>query len=132
MRFAALMGMGMTMLALAAPAVRAQTQDDFFDDTFVHELRIDIKSSDWDTLRRNFLDNTYYPVIFHWIYKGKDIVLNDVGIRSRGHGSRSPVKPNLRVDVNRYAPGQTFLGLGSFVLKANNQDPSMLKERSVF
>ena len=58
--------------------------------------------------------------------------MDNVGIRSRGHGSRSPIKPNLRVDVNRYAPGQTFLGLGSFVLKANNQDASMLKERSVF
>jgi uncharacterized protein (TIGR03437 family) len=132
MRWIGLMGMGMTVLALAAPISLAQTQDEFFDDTFVHEFRIDIRSSDWDTLRRNFLDNTYYPVVFHWIYKGKDIIINDVGIRSRGHGSRSPVKPNLRVDVNRYAPGQTFLGLGSFVLKANNQDPSMLKERSVF
>ena len=65
MRLISSVGMGMALLALAVPLSLAQTQDDFFDDTFVHELRIDIKSSDWDTLRRNFLDNTYYPVIFH-------------------------------------------------------------------
>jgi len=137
MRSIGFIGVGIAMLALGAPFAAAQTQDDFFDDSFVHEFRIDIRASDWDLLRKNFLDNTYYPVVFHWIYTGKDgvkkdIILNDIGIRSRGHGSRSPIKPNLRVDINRYAPGQTYLGLGSFVLKANNQDPSMLKERSVF
>ncbi|MCX6632896.1 MAG: CotH kinase family protein [Candidatus Solibacter sp.] len=128
MRLTGLIGTVVAMLALGAPYAAAQTQDDFFDDSFVHEFRIDIRNSDWDQLRKDFLDNTYYPVIFHWIYKGKDIVINDVGIRSRGHGSRSPIKPNLRVDVNRYVPGQKFLGLGSFVLKANNQDPSMRTE----
>src|SRR4051794_20383170 len=137
MRSIGFIGVGMAMLALGASFAGAQTQDEFFDDSFVHEFRIDVRASDWDLLRKNFLDNTYYPVVFHWIYTGKDgvkkdIILNDVGIRSRGHGSRSPIKPNLRVDINRYAPGQTFLGLGSFVLKANNQDASMLKERSVF
>src|SRR5580765_4129977 len=132
MRLSGLFGMAVAILGVWASNAAAQTQDEFFDDTFVHELRIDIRNSDWDLLREHFLDNTYYPVVFHWIYRGKDIIINDVGIRSRGHGSRSPVKPNLRVDVNRYAPGQTFLGLGSFILKANNQDPSMLKERSVF
>ena len=136
MRLPGLFGMAVAILGMwagvGAPIAVAQTQDEFFDDTFVHEFRIDIRNSDWDLLRQNFLDNTYYPVVFHWIYKGKDIILNDVGIRSRGHGSRSPIKPNLRVDINRYSPGKTFLGLGSFVLKANNQDPSMLKERSVF
>lgn len=132
MRFIGPISSAVAILALGASTAIAQTQDDFFDDSFVHEFRIEIRPSDWDNLRAHYLDNTYYPVVFHWIYNGKDIVINDVGIRSRGHGSRSPVKPNLRIDVNRYVPGQTFLGLGSFILKANNQDPSMLKERSVF
>jgi spore coat protein H len=132
MRLPGFFGLAAAVLGVWVPIAAAQTQDEFFDDTFVHEFRIDIRNSDWDLLRQNFLDNTYYPVVFHWVYKGKDIVINDAGIRSRGHGSRSPIKPNLRVDINRYSPGQTFLGLGSFVLKANNQDPSMLKERSVF
>src|SRR5437867_1617658 len=137
MRLNSLIGLGIATLALGAPFAAAQTADDFFDDSYIHELRIDIRPSDWDTLRRNYLDNTYYQVVFHWIYAAKDgtkqdIVIDPAGIRSRGHGSRSPVKPNLRIDVNRYEPGKKFLGLGSFILKANNQDASMLKEHSVF
>jgi spore coat protein CotH len=55
--------------------------------------------------------------------------LDDVGVRSRGRGSRSPIKPNLRIDFNRFEEKQTFLGLKSTTLKANNQDASMLRER---
>ena len=127
----ALFGMAVAILGVWAPFAAAQTRMNSSTTLSSTSSGIDIRNSDW-IFAGAFLDNTYYPVVFHWIYKGKDIVINDVGIRSRGHGSRSPIKPNLRVDINRYSPGQTFLGLGSFVLKANNQDPSMLKERSVF
>jgi hypothetical protein len=54
--------------------------------------------------------------------------VRNVGIRSRGLGSRSPVKPGLRVDFDRYASGQRFLDLKSLVLDNLTQDPSMMKE----
>ncbi|MCX6590986.1 MAG: CotH kinase family protein [Acidobacteria bacterium] len=125
------------LLLLAAGALPAQvpaglTLDDFFDSAKIQELRFDIRPSDWAQLKANYLDNTYYPVDFHWIVNGKDVALTDVAIRSRGRGSRSPIKPNLRIDFNRFDPDQEFLGITSAVLKANNQDASMLKERSVF
>jgi uncharacterized protein (TIGR03437 family) len=117
----------------------AQTQDDFFDDSYVHELRLEVKQSDWDLLKLHYLDNTYYVADVHWIFNGKDIPILNCGIRSRGHGSRSPIKPNLRVDINRYETGRVFLGdqathtgLASFILKANNQDASMMKEKPIF
>src|SRR5439155_8468449 len=50
-------------------------------------------------------------------------------MRSRGTGSRSGVKPGLRVDFDRYVTEQTFLGLKSFILRNNTQDPSNLHER---
>ena len=55
--------------------------------------------------------------------------MRNIGIRSRGNGSRSGVKPGLRVDFDRYAIAQKFLGLKSFVLRNNTQDPSNLHER---
>jgi uncharacterized protein (TIGR03437 family) len=109
-----------------------QTLDDFFDDSYVHEIRIVLRASDWDTLRARYLLNDYYPADVHWIFKGRDITIPDCGIRSRGHGSRSSEKPNLRVDLNRFQPGQTFLTLKSFVLNANNQDASMMSEKAAF
>ena len=52
----------------------------------------------------------------------------NVGIRSRGNGSRSGFKPGLRVDIDRYSSTQKFLGMKSFVLRNNTQDPSQLHE----
>src|SRR5438552_672966 len=114
-------GLALAVLVLGSLRATAQTQDDFFDDSYVHEIRLVLKASDWDTLRRLYNDNFYYTTDVHWIYKGKDIPVIDCAIRSRGHGSRSPIKPNLRVDINRNEPNQVFLGLRSFILKANNQ-----------
>jgi hypothetical protein len=122
---------------LAGPAVLAQvpaglTLADFFDASKVQELRFEIRPADWAKLKATYLDNTYYPVEFTWLANGTEVTVPDVAIRSRGRGSRSSIKPNLRIDFNRYDPEQKFLGVNSAVLKANNQDASMLKERSVF
>ena len=99
--------------------------DPFFDDTVLHEIRLAINSKDWHTLKSNYLANDYYPCDFKW---GSHIVRN-VGIRSRGTGSRSGVKPGLRVDFDRYTSNQKFLGLKSFVLRNNTQDQSNMHER---
>lgn len=117
---------------LLAPTILAQTQDDLFDDSIVHEIRFEVRASDWNQLRLNYQTNDYYPANFVWKFRGRDVVVQDVGIRSRGRGSRSPVKPNLRVDFNRFEPGRALLGLSSIVLKANNQDASMLRDKAVF
>jgi spore coat protein H len=99
--------------------------DAFFDDTVLHEIRLTINSRDWQSLKDNYLDNTYYPCDFRW----RDHVLRNIGIRSRGTGSRSGIKPGLRVDFDRYVTDQKFLGLKSFVLRNNTQDASSMHER---
>jgi spore coat protein H len=107
--------------AAADPALSAP----FFDGAVLQEVRLDMNSKDWQTLRQNYLSNAYYPADFHW---GGQVVRN-IGIRSRGTASRSEVKPGLRVDFNRYADDQTFLGLSSFVLRNNATDRTNLHER---
>ena len=116
-------------LSVSAAGATAQTQDDFFNDNVLHEIRLVMNPTDWQTLKVKFLDNTYYPGEFHWRFQGRDIVVEDIGLRSRGTGSRSSVKPSFRVDFNRFAPDQEFLGLKSVVLRANTQDASMMRER---
>lgn len=115
-------------VALLAPAfaaeVAAQSAADLFDSTTLHELRLTLHSSDWTKLKENFQDNTYYPSDLTW----QGITVRNVGIRSRGLGSRSGVKPGLRVDFDRYSSGQRFLDLKSIVLDNLVQDPSAMKE----
>ncbi len=103
----------------------AQESDEFFDDSVVHDIRITINSRDWAALKQNFKENIYYPITLQW----RGVIVRNVGIRSRGLGSRSASKPGLRVDIDRYAADQTFVGLKSFVLDNLVQDSSMLKER---
>lgn len=117
------------VLLLALPAwSSAQSADPtapFFDDSVVHDIYFTINSKDWETLKTNFLDNTYYPVDFRW--NGQTV--RNAGIRSRGTGSRSGVKPGLRLDFDRYTASQKFLGLKSLVLRNSTQDPTNMHER---
>ncbi len=96
----------------------------FFDDGSIGEIRLRIHSADWQKLVANYGSNEYYPCDFVW----QEQTVYNVGIRSRGAGSRNPFKPGLRVDFNRYAD-QEFLGLTSFILDNTYQDASMMRER---
>lgn len=98
----------------------------FFNDDVIQEVRLTLNSRDWSALKANFGSNTFYPCQLTW----QGITLKNVGIRSRGNGSRSGTKPGLRVDIDHYAPGQRFLTvLKSFVLRNNTQDASNMHER---
>ncbi len=110
-------------LGLAASAA-AQTTDDLFNPEVLQRLDLWLNSSDWSKLRQNFQENTYYPADLTW--NGQTV--RNVGIRSRGLGSRSSTKPGLRVDFDRYSSGQQFLGLKSFVLDNLTQDSTGIKE----
>lgn len=111
------------LLASISPA-SAQTSPEIFDDTRIHDISLTVDAEDWATLRRDYLLNTYYPAQFTY----GDQAIARVGIRSRGSGSRSPHKPNLLLSFDRYDKTQRPFGLSAIVLKANNQDPSLLRE----
>jgi spore coat protein CotH len=103
----------------------ALSTDDLFDGNTLHEVRITTHPADWQRLRNNFLDDTYYPAVFEW----RGMIVEDIGIRSRGNGSRSAGKPGLKVDFNQFVEGQEFLGLKSLVLDNLTQDQTMIAER---
>ena len=117
-------------LAAAAPAQTptvpaGPTTDGLFNGDVVQRVDLKLNSRDWQALKLNFQDNTYYPADLTW----NGITVRNVGIRSRGNGSRSGQKPGLRVDMDRYSTTQKFLGLKSIVLDNVWQDPSFMKEK---
>jgi spore coat protein CotH len=111
------------VVATATPAA-AQTTDDFFNPEVLQRIELWLNEADWNKLKANFQENTYYPADMTW----NGITVRSVGIRSRGLGSRRSQKPGLRVDFDRYADGQQFLGLKSYVLDNLSQDFSGIKE----
>lgn len=113
-------------LSLNSVSAGPPTADDLFDPDVLHDVQLSMKPADWDRLRSNYLEDTYYPADVRW----RDQETTTVGVRSRGLGSRNGHKPGLRIDINRYSSRKTFLGLKSFVLANAVQDPSMLKQRA--
>ena len=108
--------------AAAAPAL-AQTQADLFNDSTVQDIHLTVSSRDWEALKAHADENTYYAADLRW----RGLTVRNVGIRSRGAGSRNGVKPGLRVDMNRYVD-QSFLGLRALILDNAYTDPSALRE----
>jgi spore coat protein CotH len=113
-----------TVLTVSASALAQSVSDGLFDDTVVNRLDLRVNSTDWEKLKQNFQENTYYPADL--VFNGQTV--RNAGIRSRGLGSRSGTKPGLRVDFDRYATDQTFLGLKSIVLDNLTQDSSGVHE----
>ena len=107
----------------------AQTSDDLFNGNVLQEVRLYTHPHDWVNLRLHYLEDTYYAAEFHWIFNGRDIFTPQVAMRSRGLGSRSPIKPSLKIEFSRYESQYNFLGLQNLVLRGNTQDASMMHER---
>ena len=118
----------LAILLLAAAPAAAQGQAELFDQTSVQEIRLFVNSRDLAAFRAHTELNTWYTADLLW----RNIRVRNVGIRSRGQGSRNPVKPGYRVDMARYTTGQTFVGLSTIVLDNIWQDDSQLRERLAF
>jgi spore coat protein CotH len=102
-----------------------------FDPSVVHDVRVMMAAGDWEALKENYRDNQYYAA--NVTIDGE--LAEQVAVRSRGEGSRDPVKPSLKLDFNRYVKGQRFQGQKSVAVKNLTQDASMLRdylEMSVF
>ena len=110
---------------MVAPSLHAQTSNDLFNESAVQTLQITIHSRDWESLRVNFTSNDFYPADVTW----NGIRVRNVGIRSRGLGSRSGVKPGLEVNFAHYSSRGQFLGMRALVLDNLTTDPSMIRER---
>jgi len=99
-----------------------------FDPSVLHEARLDIDPSAWQALRDNYLQNQYYAA--NLTVDG--VAVRQVGIRSRGAGSRNEEKPGLKVEFDKYVPAQEYYGYKSLVIDNLTQDASMLRERLSF
>jgi spore coat protein CotH len=99
-----------------------------FDASLLHDTRLQLDPSAWKALRDNYRSNQYYAANF----SVDGVAVAQVGIRSRGDGSRSEEKPGLKIDFNKYVPSQEYYGYKSLVIDNLTQDPSMLRERLAF
>lgn len=124
----ALVAVSFTAVALGASPAVAQSAAELFDPNALQEIRLSVNTRDLAQLRQNYQLNTYYTADLTW----KNVKVRNVGIRSRGQGSRNSQKPGLRVDMSYYTTGQKFVGLNAIILDNIWQDDSFLRERLAF
>jgi spore coat protein CotH len=123
-----------SVLALVAPLLMsavpasAQTAAELFDINTLQEIHLSVNSRDLRAIRENVHLNTYYAADLTW----RNIKVRNVGIRSRGLGSRNGQKLGLRVDMARYTAGQKLVGLSTIVLDNLWQDDALIRERLAF
>jgi spore coat protein H len=108
----------------AASAGAPAGSGSMFTPSILHEVRVAMAATDWEALKENFRDNQYYAA--NVVIDGE--LVEQVGVRSRGEGSRSPVKPSLKIDFNKYVKGQRFQNQKSVAVKNLTQDASMLRD----
>lgn len=127
-RFVPVLVAGVWLLASvpASPPVQAQTPTAaaLFDDTVLHDIRLLINTRDLRQLRDRYLESFTVPADLVW----RNTRIRNVGLRTRGAGSRNPSKLGLELTFDRYTTGQTFLGLSGLVLDNLWQDPSLFRE----
>lgn len=114
------------LAALCADArgAAAQTAADLFNDQVLQRIDLYVNTRDWYWFLQGYQTNDYYPANMKW----NGTTVTNVGIRSRGTGSRSGTKPAIRVSFGHYTSGRTFLGLTAIDLNNGWQDPSNVRE----
>ena len=117
-----------SLVVWAPPAVHAQTSDDLFDSTRIHEVRVTMHPRDLALFREHWQENTFYPatVVID------SVRVRDAAVRNRGLGSRNPHKQSMEVEFDRYVAGRRVLGLSGLVLDNLWQDESMVREALAF
>jgi spore coat protein CotH len=123
-------GGGTTSPSAAAepPAATAPAGAPIFGQASLHEARLDMDRSAWEALRRNYLSNQWYSADF----SVDGVAVRQVGVRSRGSGSRREDKPGLKVEYDKFVPAQEYYGYKSIDLDNFATDASMLRERLSF
>ncbi|MEM8567663.1 MAG: CotH kinase family protein [Bacteroidota bacterium] len=105
-------------------------EDEIFRPDEIAELHITMTSVDSAFLfaEENVLSEDYLPVQFRFVNSLMDSLLAfDVGIRLRGNTSRYHPKKSLKIKFKEYG-GEKFYNHKSFNLKAENNDPSFVRE----
>src|SRR4051794_13218472 len=137
------------VIALASPAWAAEPS--FFRDDALHVVHVKLTRKAWDDMqptRKGLFSGVFAatrpaseerhesPFGYQYVYVHAAIdvdgtSLADVGVRFKGNSSYMfgrDIKKPLKLDFDRYAPGQTLFGLSGFNLHNNAFDPTLMRE----
>ena len=115
--------------------------DEFFSQDIIN-IDINLPEDRWDELRTTFrsrvdllggenCSDTPYGKAFDWVQANIEIdgsLYENVGIRKKGFGSQSTLKPSLKIDLGRYGFKQEHLSLDRFIINNNKSDDTEIRQ----
>jgi hypothetical protein len=114
--------------------------DALFDPSRVIEIEIRLDPKDWLALRISHPISRGEGVVAQnaYEYYRADVVIDgreikSVGVRKKGSvGSRTSVRPSLKINLNKYVKGQEFAGLEMITLNNLLRDPTKAQQFLVY
>lgn len=126
------------LLALLAVSNLLLAQDDLFDDSFVHEIRINSTDPNfWQTIDEDYSSTPNGEAIPYRVatVTVDGVVLDSVGVRQKGFSSnffvQSTKKP-LKINFDKFRDGQNYLGLTMINLANGVGDPAITKDKLAY
>jgi hypothetical protein len=113
----------------AAPAVEPlDPSAELYDDQRVARFMLEVPPTELAALRRD--PDTYVRATLRY----QNEVVNDVGLRIKGEGSRRTLdgKAAFKIKIDAFVAGQSFRGLRRLTLNNMVEDPSFLAERLAY
>lgn len=110
--------------------ISAEYEDKLFDNSFVHEIDIQISDFNWEYTTKNALDEIY--VLCSAVIDGEKI--DNIAIRPKGNSSLSSISErgdthfSFKIDFDYYNTDNTYYGLDKLSLNNLELDPSCMKD----
>lgn len=118
---------------------QADESDSFFDDSYVHEIRLTFDAADYGTTgwyntlynsHANDVADPYFPASF----AADGVTIASVGVRFKGNSSfmGSGIKKSFKIDFDEYDEDNdalAFFGLKKLNLSNGYKDPTLLREK---
>ena len=104
--------------------------DKLFDNSYVHSINIEISEEDWEDLKTNALDETYYSC--NITIDGE--TYENVGLRTKGNSSLAQVadsdsdRYSFKIKFDKFDKEQNYYGLEKLSLNNIIQDATFMKD----
>ena len=107
----------------------AQNSDLIFRSNSIAEIRIAIDTSALNWVYANTDSDSLHLCSMTFQNENLDISMDSVGFRLRGNTSRNGYKKPFKLDLNEFVRGQDICGVEKLNLRAEANDPSMIRSK---
>ena len=117
------------IILMITSSLFAQSSDLIFRSNTVAEIRISVSQTSLDWIYSHTDSNSLHMSSMTFQNENLDVSMDSVGFRLRGNTSRDGQKKPFKLDLNEFVPGRNICGIEKLNLRAEANDPSMIRSK---